>query len=170
MALDWNFPGGGFGSVIRLVIFFSFSFLFFVLIVFFFFFLLSLFDSIRPAVYILALKQLMLYFSSHPFHKFSLSLSLVLWACYLFILFYSVFIFCVSLFSFFFWCSSLLWFTSAGNPTRTARWTVQCPPVSWAMRPRPIRNEPMRGSAQRRRIVTTLCLRRGEIRKNPFGK
>jgi hypothetical protein len=24
-----------------------------------------------------------------------------------------------------------LWFTSAGNPTRTARWTVQCPPVSW---------------------------------------
>ena len=75
MALDWNFPGGGFGSVIRLVIFFSFSFLFFVLIVFFFFFLLSLFDSIRPAVYILALKQLMLYFSSHPFHKFSLSLS-----------------------------------------------------------------------------------------------
>jgi hypothetical protein len=27
-------------------------------------------------VYILALKQLMLYFSSHPFHKFSLSLVL----------------------------------------------------------------------------------------------
>ena len=102
MALDWNFPGGGFGSVIRLVIFFSFSFLFFVLIVFFYFFLLSLFDSIRPAVYILALKQLMLYFSSHPFPKFSLSLSLVLWACYLFILFYSVFIFCVSLFLSFF--------------------------------------------------------------------
>ena len=169
MALDWNFPGGGFGSVIRLVIFFSFSFLFFVLIVFFFFFLLSLFDSIRPAVYILALKQLMLYFSSHPFHKFSLSLSGSLGLLFIYFILFC-FYFLRFPFSFFFWCSSLLWFTSAGNPTRTARWTVQCPPVSWAMRPRPIRNEPMRGSAQRRRIVTTLCLRRGEIRKNPFGK
>jgi hypothetical protein len=106
----------------------------------------------------------------HSTSSLSLWFSLVLWACYLFILFYSVFIFCVSLFSFFFWCSSLLWFTSAGNPTRTARWTVQCPPVSWAMRPRPIRNEPMRGSAQRRRIVNYTMSASRRNKKNPLWK
>lgn len=96
MALVWNFPGGGFGSVIRLV-FFSFLFFF---VLFFVLVPLSLFDSIRPVpTTTWQGSNLCFIFPSIPQ---VLSLSLVslrvslLSLSYLFILFYSVFIFCVS--------------------------------------------------------------------------
>jgi len=119
--LEFSWRGFRFCNKFGLFIFFSFLFFFvlcFVLVP------LSLFDSIRPALpgkeATYALFSLLL----HPFHKFFLSSLLFIY----FILFCFYFLRFPLLLLLVFLA---LWFTSAGNPTRTARWTVQCPPVSW---------------------------------------